>query len=217
MKSILCKPVSGRHNPTPVSLLPSLFTLHNTAFILLLFFSSAVPPAHAGPLDDGLRAFNAGDYVHAHDIWKPLAQQGNARAQYNLALLYENGKGVEQHLRTALTLYRAAAEQGYAPAQYNLGQMYARAKSVFKSHRKAAYWWEKAAAQDHPDALFNLGVLYAYGNGVKKDPEHALELWEKSAMLGYPRARQTLVRVYENGEFDLQKDPGRADYWKQRQ
>ncbi len=219
MKRIVFKSESSHPDSTATSLHPSPFTLHSLlsrVLLPLIFLLIFIPGAQAGPLDDGLQAYNTGDYQRAHDLWKPLAQQGDAKAQYNLALLYENGKGAPRHLRTAMTLYRAAAEQGYAPAQYNLGLMYAQGKSVFKNRSRAAHWWERAAAQNHPEALYNLGVLLVYGYGIKKEPVRALALWERSALLGYTKARQALVRVYESGEFGLQKDAQRAAYWKQR-
>ncbi|WP_277600823.1 tetratricopeptide repeat protein [Eikenella corrodens] len=53
-----------------------------------------------------------------------LAEQGNADAQYNLGVMYDNGQGVRQDYAEAARWYRKAAEQGYAKAQYNLGSMY---------------------------------------------------------------------------------------------
>ena len=40
--------------------------------------------AVAGPLEDGLEAYNSGDYVTALRLWQPLAEQGDAYAQNNL-------------------------------------------------------------------------------------------------------------------------------------
>ena len=57
--------------------------------------------------------------------WKPLADQGHAGAQYNLGLMYANGRGVVEDDAEAVRWYRLAADQGHADAQYNLGWMYA--------------------------------------------------------------------------------------------
>jgi TPR repeat protein len=182
---------------TSTLLHPSHFTLHVRRILrrlalslLTLLVLSGV--SIASPLDDGLHAFNEGNYPLAHQFWKPLAEQGNSRAQYNLGLLYEQGLGVAQHLRTAMALYRAAAQQGDADAQYNLGLMYAEGKSVFKNRKRAAEWWQKAADQQHPKALFNLGVLYFYGNGVKRDKAMALQLWKRAAAMGNVHAGRAL-------------------------
>ena len=165
------------------------------SFFSLVLLTACTGIANASSLEEGLHAFQKGDYTLAHQLWKPLAEQGNAQAQYNLGLLYEQGLGVEQHLRTAMTLYRAAAQQGNADAQYNLGVMHANGRSVFKNRKRAAEWWQLAADQQHPDALYNLGVLYFYGNGVKKDRAKAEQLWRQAKALGNKRAEQALAEA----------------------
>ena len=71
----------------------------------------------------GLTAAQRGDYATALREWKPLAEQGNADAQYNLGVMYAQGKGIPQNHKTAVKWYRLAAKQGDAFAQYNLGNM----------------------------------------------------------------------------------------------
>ena len=64
--------------------------------LLLILFVCAAGPAVAGPFEDGLVAVNKGDYATALRLWRPLAEQGNASAQFNLGVIYENGQGVMQ-------------------------------------------------------------------------------------------------------------------------
>ncbi len=52
------------------------------------------------------------------------AEQGDARAQYNLGLMYVNGRGVPQDYEKAIDWFTKSAEQGFAGAQNNLGVMY---------------------------------------------------------------------------------------------
>jgi len=80
--------------------------------------------AHTAPLDKGLEAYQAGDSKTALAQWLLFAEQGNASAQSNLALMYEYGKGVVQNHQAAVYWYTLAAEQGEAVAQANLGAMY---------------------------------------------------------------------------------------------
>ena len=56
----------------------------------------------ADPMDDGQAAYNREDYAAAQRLWRPLAEQGVARAQNNLGVMYENGKGVRQVVNEAL-------------------------------------------------------------------------------------------------------------------
>ena len=80
--------------------------------------------------EKGLTAFKSGDYATALREFKRLAKQGLAPAQYNLGLMYANGRGVPQDYKTAVKSYRLAAEQGNANAQVNLGYMYNKGKGV---------------------------------------------------------------------------------------
>ena len=50
--------------------------------------------AIAGPFEDGVVAYNRGDYATALRLWRPLAEQGDTKAQFNLGLMYKNGEGV---------------------------------------------------------------------------------------------------------------------------
>ena len=95
----------------------------------------------------GVKAHNLGDYESALENWKPLAEQGHARTQYNLGLMYSNGEGVLQDYKQAEKYYRLAAEQGDAHAQYNLGGMYYNGEGVPKDIVLAYVWANLAAAQ----------------------------------------------------------------------
>ena len=72
------------------------------------------------------------------------AEQGNAAAQFNLGVMYENGQGVRQDYVQAVQWYRKAAEQGDAQAQYNLGVMYDNGQGVRQNYKIAKEWFGKA-------------------------------------------------------------------------
>jgi len=73
--------------------------------------------------DDGMAAYERGDYATAFKEWRPLAEQGHADAQSNLGVMYDQGLGVPQNCTEAVKWCHKAAEQGDAAAQYNLGIM----------------------------------------------------------------------------------------------
>jgi TPR repeat protein len=81
----------------------------------------SVGTAVAGPFENAAAALERGDYATAKRIWQPLAEQGNAAAQYSLGNMYDSGRGTPQNYAEALKWYHKAAEQGYAKAQNNLG------------------------------------------------------------------------------------------------
>src|SRR5579863_6563369 len=78
----------------------------------------------AADFSAGLEAYKKGDFATAAKVWRESADQGSAAAQYNLGLLYVDGKGVPQDYAEAANWFRRAAEQDYEPAQHNLGAMY---------------------------------------------------------------------------------------------
>ena len=71
-----------------------------------------VAPAAAGPLEDAAAADDKGDYATALHLLRPLADQGNAQAQFKLGSMYDDGHGVAQSDAEALKWYRMAADQG---------------------------------------------------------------------------------------------------------
>ena len=123
----------------------------------------------AGSLEDGLAAYLRGDYAEALRLWKPLADQGDAAAQFNIGVMYATGRGVAQDYGETILWYRKAADQGNASAQFNLGLMYTTGRGVAQDYGEAAKWYSKAAAQGHADAQYNLGVMHFHGRSVLQD------------------------------------------------
>ena len=112
----------------------------------------------------------SGDFASALlKEWLPLAEQGNADAQFDLGFMYENGTGVLQDYAEAVKWYRLSAEQGNAEAQYSLGFMYSSGTGVIHDYAEALKWYRLAAEQGNANAQYNLGVLYKYGGGVAQD------------------------------------------------
>jgi len=94
-------------------------------------------PVVAGDMEDGFAAVRAGDYQKAFRLWKPLAEQGDAKAQYFLGLVYDEGEGVPEDGAKAVHWYRKAAEQGDTEAQFWLGIMYAASEGVPEDYVRA--------------------------------------------------------------------------------
>ena len=110
-------------------------------FIPILLFSLLLgTTSYAADFNKGYDAYQNGDYATALKEWKPLAEQGYAPAQYNLGVMYDDGKGVPQDDKEAVRWYRLAAEEGYAFAQGNLGVMYAFGFGVLKDYVYAHMW-----------------------------------------------------------------------------
>ncbi len=132
-------------------------------------------PAWAG-FNEGVAAYKRGDYATALHEFRRLAEQGEAKAQFNLGNMYENGQGVPRDKARAVKWWRKAAEQGHAEAQYNLGVMYDKGQGVTQDYAKALQWYRKAAEQGLATAQHNLGNMYENGQGVPQDYAHA-HMW----------------------------------------
>jgi TPR repeat protein len=90
-----------------------------------------------------------------------LAEQGDAKSQFNLGLMHENGQGVPQDYAAAVSWYRKAAEQGNALAQGNLGAMYANGQGVPQDYVTAHMWLNLVAAGGDKKAAQNRGKVAA--------------------------------------------------------
>jgi TPR repeat protein len=161
--------------------------------------------------DLGVKSYHSKDYSEAAKWFLKAAEQGDADAQYNLALMYENGEGVKKDYKEAVRWYTKAAEQGYASAQYMLGYMYCNGLGV-KDYSEALKWYRKAAEQGDADAQGNLGWMYANGLGVSRDYKEAVKWYRKSAEKGQAGAQGNLGWMYEYG-LGVSRDYNEAVKW----
>jgi TPR repeat protein len=79
--------------------------------------------AVAGPWEDGMAAYNRGDYVPAIRLFRPLAEQGNAKAQNLLGVMYRRGQGVARNSVRAFVWFSRAASRGDASAKVELREV----------------------------------------------------------------------------------------------
>jgi TPR repeat protein len=127
------------------------WTSAGVAAVLMLALVGGV---NAGALEDGYAAAERGDYATAYRLWRPLAEQGDAEAQYKLGTMYDIGQGVPLDNAKAVRWFRKAAEQGDAPSQFRLGNMYDVGHGVPQDYVEAHKWYSLAAAAGEPSATF---------------------------------------------------------------
>jgi len=113
---------------------------------LVFYLCCVVSPAIAGPAEDAAAADHRGDYTTAARLWRSLADQGSAQAQFNLATLYQDGKGVPLDNVQATHWYRRAANQGHQASQWQLGLMHAEGRIVSQDYVQAHMWLNLVAA-----------------------------------------------------------------------
>ena len=106
---------------------------------LLLAFAIA-PPAVAAPIDDANAAYQRGNYAAAEKLLLPLAEGGNAYAQYRLGQVYAEATGELRSVEEAAKWFESAALQGQPHAQYKLGILYVNGNGVPKDFVQAYMW-----------------------------------------------------------------------------
>lgn len=133
--------------------------IFNYLILFVIFALSA-----CGDTTDPYTAFDAGDYETAYQLLKPLAEQGDVKAQNYLGVQYFLGLGVAKDLRRAVEWYEKAAKQGDPDAQRNLGDMYQNGHGVQKDDFKAYVWYFAAFQQGNESAKPRIDVLAGLGN-----------------------------------------------------
>ncbi len=155
--------------------------------MVLLLLAVFASPARA-TFEDGLAAFYDFDYAAALDEWIPLAEAGNSRAQYQLALMYYRGEGLPQDYEKAALWYRRAAERGDVDAQLNLGLMHARGLGVKQDFFEAFKWFELAAI-NAPNSEFYDKASFNRENAASMLDRKAIEKAERWAQEWRPKAQ----------------------------
>ena len=144
---------------------------------------------------DGVNAYDQGDFDKAFYEFEPLAENGLAEAQYYLGYMFLKGKAPEEKrstigdttirpkndLRNAFPWLEKAAIQGNVNAQRELGLMYSRGGFIGKDIVKANEWWLKAAEQGNTDAQMSVGFSYKKGEGLPQDYKKAMMWFKKAA------------------------------------
>jgi uncharacterized protein len=146
-----------------------MLSASKSIFGAVMFIACFASGTTAGPLDDAAVAIRKGDYAAAHQILRPLADKGDALAEFNLSQLYARGRGVQRDYTEAIWWLRKAANQGLAIAEHYLGLAYTDGDGVPQDDAEAARWFRLAADKGFPTAQFHLGLAYAEGRGVPRN------------------------------------------------
>lgn len=99
------------------------------------------------------------------------ADGGDAEAEYQMALRYENGDGVATNVKLAAKHCRKAAEAGHIEAQMMMAKFALLGKGIRQDHDEAMDWYQRAADQGHEPAKYNLEQMMAHrGGGTAERP-----------------------------------------------
>ncbi len=177
-----------------------LSPLLNQMLLVCLCLFALTGQSIADPLSEAKRADTSGNYAEAAKLFKPLAEQGNAEAQYFLGVIYGNGHGVPQDYKEAVKWYRLAAEQGDTRSQQQLGAIYSLGSMVPQvplDYQEAVKWYRLGAEQGDATAQSFLGLMYKIGHGVPQDYVLA-HMWENVAAANADASNSQHIVVYRD-------------------
>jgi TPR repeat protein len=143
---------------------------------------------------------------------KARAEKGDAAAEYETAVMYAQGNGVQFDGAEVVKWLHKAAEHGNANAQSVLGIMYAFGGLVQKDESEAVKWWRKAADRGNYKAQTFLGEHYCTGEGVPQDYAEAVRWFRKAAEQGDADAQIDLGNRFFNGQ-GVAQDYSEAAKW----
>ena len=157
-------------------------------YLALLLFSLIGVAASANDYFKALELFNKKKIEESILHFKKVADDENhekrSDAMFNIALIYDNGFGIERDKSRALFYYESASKLSNKYALFNLGWMYYNGENVNKDVFKAFELYKMAADFGHPRAMFNLANMHFSGTGTVKDLKMAYKLFLKSRMNG---------------------------------
>ena len=130
------------------------------------------------------------------------AQKGDAKSQYRLGVMFNDGKILERDYSQAAKWYALAANQGHAKAQLYLGLLFQNGRGVKQDYKKAAQCYSRAAAQGDSKAQYYLGLLYLAGKGVNQDNDEAQKFFKLSALQGNQDAVKILGRFIKVDDLE---------------
>jgi len=200
--------------------------------ITTLLIFSVVSRIFFNDFQDGWNAYENKDYKTARELWLPLAEQGETRAQFFIGFMHDMGFGVPANDKEALKWYQLAAEQGDARAQLFSGFLYDFGIGVPANDKKALKWYRLAAEQGYTEAevnilqleskaspqvfqnllndankgnaksQYNLSVMYAKGIGAPKDHKEARKWFTLASRQNYG-GKIDVFSITNNNDFQV--------------
>lgn len=156
--------------------------------------------------------YDRGDVNAAVEWYDRSAREGYMQAQYNLAMCYEKGEGVQKDKREAARLFLLAAEQGDSESQFKISNCYRYGNGMAPNHEQAQRWLEMAADGGEKEAQITLGSNYFHGKHVDVDFGKAVRMFRLAADQNSAAAERMLGICYENGK-GVEKNEYQAILW----
>lgn len=147
--------------------------------------------------ENGLQGLSV-DFSKALAWYRKSVDLGCAPGLYDLAGMYDQGKGCTMDKKKALQLYERAYDMmdevsGYAACR--IGEIYKAGIGIRPDMKKAFFWYERAAESHLEEAFFALGECYEHGEGTELDSEQAMTWYKKAYDCGGEYAGRASCRI----------------------
>ena len=153
--------------------------------VLSIFFSNV---SYSNDYFNALELFNKRKIEDSVELFKKVASNEKdpkrSDAMYNLAIIFDNGFGLQTNKTKALYYYEAASDLSNMYAQYNLGWKYYNGEDVNKDVVEAFELYKSAADYGHPQAMYNLANMYYSGTGTVKNLKLAFKAFLNAKIRG---------------------------------
>lgn len=162
------------------------------------------------------------DFKNAIQLIRQAAEKGNAEAQYNYGISFQQGIEVTKNDSLANIWFLKSANQGWKDTQFKMAYSYATGRGVTKDEKQAFLWSVKCAEQLDVECMFNVVNCYMEGRGTQKNMDSMLVWATRIALLETPEnlnisgqitsARANLAKMYRDGQY-IQKDLTKSYMW----
>ena len=164
--------------------------------ILSVFFSNV---SYSNDYFNALELFNKRKIIDSVELFKKVAfdekDPKRSDAMYNLAIIFDNGFGLQTDKTRALYYYEAASDLSNIYAQYNLGWKYYNGENVNKDVVKAFGLYKSAADYGHPQAMYNLANMYYSGIGTVKNLKLAFKTFLNAKIRGINESNYFIDKI----------------------
>ncbi|WP_245516273.1 tetratricopeptide repeat protein [Ancylobacter aquaticus] len=142
---------------------------------------------------------SAANKDQAVDFFRRAAENGNARAAYNLGLVYLQGQVAPKEPAIAAEWFKRGAESDQPDALYALATLYRDGNGVPQDPVESARLLQRASEIGNDVATTELAIVVFNGTGVPKDEERAAALFRKAALQGNAIAQNRYARILSAG------------------
>lgn len=195
----------------------------NILLLLTAFIASVSFGQNAEELNKRSKEFLAKqDFKNAVPLIRQAAEKGNAEAQYNYGICYQQGIEVPASDSIANTWFLKAATLGWKDAQFKMAYNYTTGRGVIQDDQQAFNWSVKCAQQQDVECMFNVVGCYMEGRGTQKNLDSMLIWATRLALLNTPEdlqisgqitsARANLAVMYRDGQ-NTSKDLVKCYMW----